>query len=75
MLTAEDLPVMNINSWAIGSARKIRAKRRAIAELVRVMAERADGGQDYDGKVLHLSSDCLEDARALASLIEGISPT
>ena len=34
------------------------------------MAERADGGQDYDGKCCICHSDCLEDAQALAGLIE-----
>lgn len=64
-------PVMDINNQGkLVPREKIRTKRRAIAELVRVMAERADGGQDYDGKCCICHSDCLEDAQALAGLIE-----
>ena len=38
------------------------------------MAERADGGQGYDGKCCICHSDCLEDAQALAGLIEELFP-
>lgn len=64
-------PVMDINNQGkLIPREKIRTKRRAIAELVRVMAERADGGVDYDGKCCICHSDCLEDAQALAHLVE-----
>lgn len=64
-------PVMDINCLGkLIPRKKIRTKRRAIAELVSVMAERADGGREYDGKCCISHSDCLEDARAVADLVE-----
>lgn len=64
-------PVMDINCLGkLIPRKKIRTKRRAIAELVSVMAERAAGGREYDGKCCISHSDCLEDARAVADLVE-----
>ena len=49
---------------------KIRSKKKAILAAVERMAEHAEGGEDYSGHVNISHSDCYEDARALADLIE-----
>ena len=38
--------------------------------LVEKMEERAEGGLDYTGKVFISNSDCLEDAKVVADMIE-----
>ena len=49
---------------------KIRTKKKVIREIVDRMIEHADKGTQYDGKCFISYSDCLEDARAVASLVE-----
>ena len=49
---------------------KIRGKKKVIRETVKMMEHCADGGLDYDGKVYISQSECMEDARAVADLIE-----
>lgn len=49
---------------------KIRTKRKVILATVEKMIELADGGLDYNGKCFISHSDCMEDARAVADLIE-----
>lgn len=49
---------------------KIRTKKKVISAIVDKMAELADNGTDYDGKCFISNSDCYEDARAVADLIE-----
>ena len=53
---------------------KIRGKARVIREIVERMAEHAEGGEDYAGKVYISQSDCLPDARAVADLVEARFP-
>lgn len=53
---------------------KIRSKRKAIKEVVSIMSEHARDGLNYSGKVFINHSDCEEDARALANLIESTFP-
>ncbi|MBQ7145127.1 MAG: DegV family protein [Oscillospiraceae bacterium] len=53
---------------------KIRGKARVIREIVERMAEHAEGGEDYAGKVYISQSACLPDARAVADLVEARFP-
>jgi DegV family protein with EDD domain len=49
---------------------KLRGKKRVIKEIVERMAEHAEGGEDYCGKCYISNSACIEDARAVAELVE-----
>lgn len=49
---------------------KIRTKKKVIKAIVDKMEEHAQGGLDYSGKCFISQSDCYEDARALADMIE-----
>ena len=53
---------------------KIPGKKRVIREIVKKMEECAEGGLNYGGKVYISQSECLEDARAVAELIEARFP-
>ena len=53
---------------------KIRTKKKVTREIVDRMIEHADKGTQYDGKCFICYSDCLEDARAVASLVEQTFP-
>ncbi len=49
---------------------KVRSKKKVIREVVDMMEEHAENGLNYDDKVFISYSDCLEDAQAVATLIE-----
>jgi len=49
---------------------KIRTKKKVIKEIVSRMEEHAENGHDYDGKCFISMSACLEDAQAVASMVE-----
>ncbi|MCR5294119.1 MAG: DegV family protein [Lachnospiraceae bacterium] len=49
---------------------KIRSKKKVIHRIVKKMEEDAAGGTSYNGKCFISHSDCYEDARAVADLIE-----
>ena len=49
---------------------KIRTKRRVIAEIVKKMEENAEYGLEYSGKCFMCHSACIEDAKAVAALVE-----
>ena len=49
---------------------KIPGKKRVIREIVKKMEECAEGGLQYRGKCYISQSECMEDARAVADLIE-----
>lgn len=53
---------------------KIRGKKRVIKEIVDRMAEHAEGGENYSGKCYISNSACMEDARAVADLVEARFP-
>lgn len=64
-------PLMNVsNEGKLIPRAKIRSKKRVIKEIVKVMTENAENGLDYDGKCFMCHSACLEDAQAVASLVE-----
>lgn len=49
---------------------KIRTKKKVISEIVKKMEEQAEGREKYSGKVFISQSACLDDARAVAELVE-----
>lgn len=49
---------------------KIRTKKRVIREIVDRMEQHAENGLDYSGKCYMCNSACMEDARAVADLVE-----
>ena len=53
---------------------KIRTKKKVTKEIVARMLEHADKGTGYDGKCFICHSDCLEDAQAVADLVEQSFP-
>ena len=54
--------------------RKIRTKKRVIAEIVTTMEEYAQNGAEYDGKCFISHAACIEDAVAVQTLIEKTFP-
>ncbi|MCF0120364.1 MAG: DegV family protein [Oscillospiraceae bacterium] len=64
-------PLMHLNiKGQIIAYSKIRGKKNAVAETVRVMAEHAEGGTDYSGKCYICHSNCLPEAEALRDAVE-----
>ena len=53
---------------------KIRTKKRVIREIVDKMEQFAEGGLDYSGKCYISESACMEDAKAVATLVEARFP-
>lgn len=53
---------------------KIRTKKKVIQETANKMMELAENRLDYSGKCIINHSDCYEDARALADIIEANFP-
>ncbi len=53
---------------------KIRSKKKVIREIVERMKQYARGRQNYDGKCFISESACMEDARAVAGLVEAAFP-
>lgn len=64
-------PLMDIdNSGHLIPRQKIRTKKKAIQEIVRMMELHADNGREYDGKCFISNSACEEDAKEVVALIE-----
>ncbi len=64
-------PIMRLNAeGSIFAYGKVRSKKKAIAETIKVMEEHAQNGYDYDGKCFICHADCLEDAETVKALIE-----
>ena len=67
----EICPLMNMdNEGHLRPRFKIRTKKRVIREIVKKMEENARDGLNYDGKCYISMSDCLDDAKAVAQLVE-----
>lgn len=67
----EICPLMNVSHEGRLTPRtKIRTKKKVITEMVNRMVEYAENGTSYNGKVYMSNSDCLEDAKEVASLVE-----
>ncbi len=68
-------PVLNVdNQGRLIPRFKMRGKRNAIKEVVRQMEEHAKDGKDYADRCYICHSDCVEDAKAVAELIESKFP-
>ena len=64
-------PMLNVNNLGCLIPRyKIRTKKKAIHAIVDKMEEHVDNGLDYSGKCYISQSNCYDDARAVADLIE-----
>lgn len=67
----EICPLLNMdNLGRLVPRSKVRTKKKVIREIVQRMETGADHGTDYSGKCYICHSACLEDAQAVASLIE-----
>ncbi|MDP4133759.1 MAG: DegV family protein [Bacillota bacterium] len=53
---------------------KIRTKKRVISEIVEKMKDHAEGGVNYSGKCFISHSACIDDANAVAGLVEAAFP-
>ena len=64
-------PLLNINdSGRLVAVQKIRTKKRAIQEIVKMMELHADQGINYKGKCFISHSACENDAEEVAKLVE-----
>ncbi|MBE6900317.1 MAG: DegV family protein [Ruminococcaceae bacterium] len=68
-------PLLNVDNEGHLIARaKIRTKKKVIREIVKRMEEFAEDGYDYSGKCYISQSACVEDANAVAGLVEELFP-
>lgn len=68
-------PVMDVEvDGSLAVREKIRTKGKAMARVLDIMRERAEGGADYAGKCFISQSDCEDDAREVARRIEDAFP-
>ncbi|MDR3310909.1 MAG: DegV family protein [Oscillospiraceae bacterium] len=68
-------PLMNMsNEGKLTPRAKIRGKKHVVAECVRRMAEFADGGTSYSGKVFLSHSANMTDAQSVVSLVLATFP-
>ena len=71
----EICPLLNMdNLGRLIPRAKVRTKKKVIREIVERMAEHAQGGESYNGKCYISQSACMEDARAVADLVEARFP-
>ena len=68
-------PLLNVDYQGRLIAReKVRSKRKVIQRIVQKMEENAEDGLEYSGKCFISQSECIEDAKAVAALIESRFP-
>jgi DegV family protein with EDD domain len=68
-------PLMNMNfEGKLIPRDKIHGKKKVIHEIVEKMKEHAVNGLDYSGKCFISESACMDDARAVADLVEATFP-
>lgn len=64
-------PLMNVNhEGKLIPRKKVRGKKQVIKEIVSKMELHAKDGISYSGKCFISNSDCYDDARAVADLVE-----
>jgi len=64
-------PLLNVDyQGKLIPREKIRTKKKVIAEMVNKMVLNADNGTDYSDKCYISMSACIEDAQAVAKLVE-----
>ena len=68
-------PLLNVsNEGKLIPREKIRTKKKVIRRIVDLMRENADNGTAYSGKCFISQSESMDDARAVADLIEAEFP-
>ncbi len=68
-------PIMRLDDGGrIIAYDKVRGKKNAIKETVRMMEVHAQGGKDYSGKCFIAHSNCLDDAKETFELIKKTFP-
>lgn len=68
-------PVMKVNSEGrLVPCVKCRGKKAAMKETVKLMKQHAENGVDYDGPCYLSHSDCYEDVKLLADMVEEAFP-
>ena len=68
-------PIIEVDvNGKLQARQKVRGKKKAIEELVKMMEQHAEGGNNYDKKCYISQSACMEDAVALKNLIESRFP-
>lgn len=64
-------PFLNVDyEGRLKPREKVRGKRKVIQRTVEMMEKHAENGLDYCGKCFISHSECLEDARTVAAMIE-----
>lgn len=65
------VPLFNVDyQGSLYQEKRIRTKKKVIAETVNKMILNADNGTDYSDKCYISMSACIEDAQAVAKLVE-----
>ena len=68
-------PLLNVDyKGKLVGREKYRGKKKVIHAIVEKMKEQAEDGLDYSGKCYISQSDCMEDARPVADLVEATFP-
>lgn len=68
-------PIIHVDvNGKLQAGQKVRGKKKAIEELVKMMEEHAENGTNYSGKCYISHSACMEEAIALKNLIESKFP-
>ena len=68
-------PLLNVDfEGRLIPREKIRTKKKVIERIVEQMEENAQDGTDYAGKCFISQSACMEDAQAVAALVEARFP-
>ena len=68
-------PLLNMdNLGRLIPREKVRTKKKVISEIVARMEQNAIDGLDYSGRCFISASDCIDDAREVAALVEARFP-
>ncbi len=68
-------PIIHVDvNGKLQAGQKVRGKKKAIDELVKMMEQHAENGTNYSGKCYISHSACLEEATALKEQIEAKFP-
>ena len=68
-------PLLNVSfEGKLIPREKIRTKKKVIARIVEMMEQHARDGYNYNGKCYISHSDCYDDAKAVADLVESKFP-
>ncbi len=68
-------PLLNVDfEGRLVPRKKIRGKKAVVSEIVKMMEQHVENGLDYSGKCFISQSACMEDARAVADMVEARFP-